>query len=201
ACRLFGPTALIVQAVMGVLVMGSLVIKRYREKPQRPWRIWYALFDVSKQVLGQAFIHGLNILISDVIARIAKGNPCNLYFLNILIDTTIGVGYIYLVLHAADKLLTNRLKLKGFRSGQYGDPPSLAYWARQASVYVFTILTMKLLMVGLFAAWPGIFDIAAYIIKWTNGHETLQVAFVMGLFPITMNILQFWLIDSIVKAS
>jgi len=87
----------------------------------------------------------------------------------------LGVGYIYLVLHFTDKLLTGRLKLKGFKSGQYGDPPSLKYWAKQASVYVFTILTMKLLVVGLFAAWPGIFDIAEYLLSWTSGHERIQV--------------------------
>jgi len=31
--------------------------------------------------------------------------------------------------------------------------------------------------------------------------DALQVVFTMGLFPIIMNIVQFWLIDSIVKAS
>ncbi|KAF8574204.1 hypothetical protein K439DRAFT_1373081, partial [Ramaria rubella] len=199
ACRLLGPTALVVQALMGGLVIASLVYKRHREKPMRPWRIW--MFDVSKQILGQAFVHGLNLLISDIVAHIAQGNPCDLYFLNVLIDTTIGVAYIYLILHGADKLFTGRLKLKGFQSGQYGDPPSLVYWGRQAAVYVFTILTMKLLLVGLFAAWPGIFELAEWLLSWTAGNDRLQVIFVMGIFPIIMNVLQFWLIDSIVKAS
>jgi len=198
-CLLLGPTALVVQGLMGGLVIISLLYKRHREKPMRPWRIW--LFDVSKQILGQAFVHGLNLLISDVIARVAKGNPCDLYFLNVLIDTTIGVGYIYLVLHASDYVLTERLKLKGFRSGQYGDPPSTLYWIRQASIYVVTILTMKLLIIGLFAAWPGIFGFAEFLLSWTDGNASLQVIFVMGIFPIIMNVVQFWLIDSIVKAS
>ena len=39
-CRLLGPTALIVQALMGVLVLASLVYKRQREKPRRKWRVW-----------------------------------------------------------------------------------------------------------------------------------------------------------------
>ena len=47
-------------------------------------------FDVSKQVIGQMFVHGLNVLISGVVARIADGNACVLYFLNILVDTTLG---------------------------------------------------------------------------------------------------------------
>ena len=91
---------------MGVLVILSLVYKRHRETPKRPWRIWcvstlhvYRVshpqghgrsFDVSKQVIGQMFVHGVNVLISDVVAHLSTTNPCVLYFLNILIDTTLG---------------------------------------------------------------------------------------------------------------
>lgn len=86
-----------------------------------------------------------------------------------------GVGYIYLVLHGADKLFTDRLQLRGFQSGQYGDPPSIVFWARQAAVYVFTILTMKLLVVGLFAVWPGIFTVGEWLLSWTGKDDRLQV--------------------------
>ena len=50
------------------------------------------LFDVSKQVVGQAFVHGVNVLISDLAAHHSAGNPCVMYFLNILIDTTFGAA-------------------------------------------------------------------------------------------------------------
>jgi hypothetical protein len=60
SCELLGPTALVnvhshphdsiltftfdfsqvVQGVLGVLVILSLVYKRHRETPMRPWRIW-----------------------------------------------------------------------------------------------------------------------------------------------------------------
>jgi uncharacterized membrane protein len=97
----------VVQALMGVLAILSLVYKRNREKPKRPWQIWYfgfaenlihltgtfslRLFDVSKQVVGQMFVHGLNVLISNVGSHHKSGsNACVFYFLNILLDTTIG---------------------------------------------------------------------------------------------------------------
>lgn len=32
--------ALVVQALMGILVLGTLLWKRQREKPRRPWKIW-----------------------------------------------------------------------------------------------------------------------------------------------------------------
>jgi hypothetical protein len=52
--------------------------------------IAFRLFDVSKQVFGQMFVHGLNVLISGVISDVTSGNACVSYFLNILIDTTLG---------------------------------------------------------------------------------------------------------------
>ncbi|EIN11002.1 hypothetical protein PUNSTDRAFT_100938 [Punctularia strigosozonata HHB-11173 SS5] len=199
SCRLLGPVALIVQGAMGLIVISTLVYKRYREHPRRPWRIW--LFDVSKQILGQMFVHGVNVLISDVISRISSGNACIFYFLNILIDTTLGVAIIYFMLHALQSLLTDKMHFKGFESGVYGNPPSLKFWGRQAAVYVLSITTMKLVVIALFALWPGIFEIGDWLLSWTGDGSNFQIIFVMGLFPIFMNCLQFWLIDSIVKAS
>jgi len=59
---------------------------------------------------------------------------------------------------------------------------------------------MKLVVVGLFAAWPGISEVGKWLLSWLGNGDAAQVIFVMGLFPIIMNVLQFWLIDSIVKA-
>ncbi|KAH7887363.1 vacuolar membrane protein-domain-containing protein [Phlebopus sp. FC_14] len=201
SCQLLGPTALVVQGLMGVLAVLSLVYKRHRETQKRPWKIW--LFDVSKQVAGQMFVHGLNVVISDFGSHQSSGNACTYYFLNILVDTTLGVGLIYLVLQTATFVLTKKLHLKGLQSGQYGKPPSFNYWARQTAVYVFTLTTMKLLVVALFAVWPGVSKLGDWLLSWTSigDGEAFQVIFVMGIFPIIMNILQFWLIDSIVKAS
>ncbi|CDO77017.1 hypothetical protein BN946_scf184380.g2 [Trametes cinnabarina] len=199
SCRLLGPTALVVQALMGVLVILSLVYKRHRETPKRPWRIW--LFDVSKQIIGQMFVHGVNVLISGVVADLSSGNACVLYFLNILLDTTFGVGVIYLILHVMTYLLTEKCHLKGFESGVYGTPPRINYWLRQSAVYVFALTMMKLLVVALFAALPVIFKVGEWLLTFLGPSDAAQVIFTMGLFPIMMNVLQFWLIDSIVKGS
>ncbi|EKM59764.1 uncharacterized protein PHACADRAFT_170370 [Phanerochaete carnosa HHB-10118-sp] len=199
SCRLLGPTALIVQALMGLLVISSLVYKRHRESPKRPWRIWS--FDVTKQVIGQMFVHGVNVLISGLVAQLSSGNACVLYFLNILIDTTLGVAIIYLTLHLTTFFLTEKCGFKGFETGKYGTPPSLNYWFRQLSVYIFSLATMKLLVVGLFALWPGIFKLGEWLLTFLGPSDTVQVIFTMGIFPIIMNVVQFWLIDSIVKAS
>ncbi|KAF8213953.1 vacuolar membrane protein-domain-containing protein [Mycena galopus ATCC 62051] len=201
SCRLLGPIALIVQALMGVLVLLSLVYKRHREKPMRPWRIW--LFDVSKQVVGQMWVHAFNVFISALVSHHSSNNACVSYFLNVLVDTTVGVGLIYVVLRVLTHLASERFQLKGFESGVYGTPPSFKYWMRQAAIYILALTTMKFMVIGLLALLPGLWTLAAWLLSWTWSSEgdSFEVVFVMGIFPIIMNILQFWLIDSIVKAS
>lgn len=68
---------------------------------------------------------------TDLIARHALDNPCSLYALNILIDTTLGV----LVLFGFLKLST-RLMLRvdpSYKTGDYGNPFDKGVWARQVS--------------------------------------------------------------------
>lgn len=201
SCQLFGTTALIVQGVMGIIVILSLLFKRYREKPRRPWRIW--IFDVSKQVVGQMFVHGVNVLVSVGAADEFSANACVFYFLNILLDTTLGVAIIYGLLYVSTYILSNKLHLEGFESGQYGKPPKLMFWVRQAAIYGAALTAMKFIVLGMLILFPFLGRFGEWLLSWTYTHkgDGLQVVFVMGIFPVVMNVLQFWLIDSIVKAS
>ena len=94
------------QLALGGLALLALVFKRWRERPQRPVKVW--AFDVSKQVVGSVLLHAANLVMSmlssgrlsmkveDVIieARDETGNasgdpnPCSFYFLNLLIDVS-----------------------------------------------------------------------------------------------------------------
>jgi hypothetical protein len=109
-CKLLGPFSLVIQGALGALALLSLVWKRYRERPQRPLKIWW--FDVSKQVFGSVLVHVTNLLMSMLSAGelsfklhppvAAKAmtkllrrdgddgpyqpNPCSFYLLNLAID-------------------------------------------------------------------------------------------------------------------
>jgi len=100
-CKLLGPFALLVQAALGGCAVLALVYKRWRERPQRPMKIWF--FDVSKQVVGSALLHVANLFMSmlssgqftiKVEARSfgTRGhyqpNPCSFYLLNLAIDVS-----------------------------------------------------------------------------------------------------------------
>jgi hypothetical protein len=106
-CQLLGPFAIFVQGALGCLALLALVYKRWRERPQRPLKIWF--FDVSKQVVGSVLVHIANLLMSmlssgqfsikldpnTVVTRRMtdehgryKPNPCSFYLLNLAIDVS-----------------------------------------------------------------------------------------------------------------
>ena len=117
-CSLLGPFAIIVQGALGILALLALVYKRWRERPQRPLKIWF--FDVSKQVVGSVLVHIANLLMSmlssgqlsmKISANTVSGrqlgalamlgarevnaqgkytpNPCSFYLLNLAIDVSL----------------------------------------------------------------------------------------------------------------
>jgi hypothetical protein len=106
-CNLLGNFALLVQAALGLLAVSSLAVKRMREHPRRPLKIWF--FDVSKQVFGSVLLHLANVLMSmlssgkfdvaavsstattQLVGKDDKGdqpNPCSFYLLNLAIDVS-----------------------------------------------------------------------------------------------------------------
>ncbi|KAI8385701.1 vacuolar membrane protein-domain-containing protein [Blakeslea trispora] len=202
-CQLLDSFAIFVQIVLASLAFSTLYIKRQRESPQRPLLIW--LLDVSKQLIGGGIVHTLNIVASHLFGKSLEGepqsNPCVWYFLNILIDTTLGVLIIWGVL-AAINWLARFYRLRGFQSGVYGSPPlrnQLRIWTRQLSAYVMALVTMKVVVLILFSLCPWLERVGRWVLGWTMGNYRLQVLFVMLIFPLVMNIVQFWIVDTIVK--
>jgi hypothetical protein len=62
---------------------------------------------------------------------------------------------------------------------------------------------MKTVFIIFLFLFPGIYVAGEWLLSWTatGDGDAVQVIFVMGIFPIMMNVVQFWLIDSIVKDS
>jgi hypothetical protein len=119
SCALLGSTGLIVQGLMAAMVLSTLLLKRLKEHPKRTWPVWTA--DVGKQIIGQAYLHASNVLISTLVSHHERRDACTAYFLSILVDCTLGVLVIFATLKVISYLLITRLHLSGFRSGQYYD--------------------------------------------------------------------------------
>lgn len=70
----------------------------------------------------------------------------NRYFLNIFLDTTFGVGVLYLFLKAADKYFVH-MRMEGLRTGDYGNPPQFERWWKQTFVFSLGLVVMKIVVV------------------------------------------------------
>ncbi|RCI15486.1 hypothetical protein L249_3598 [Ophiocordyceps polyrhachis-furcata BCC 54312] len=229
-CRLLGSFALLVQAALGALALLSLVYKRWRERPQRPVKIWF--FDVSKQVFGSVLVHVANIFMSmltsgrfniirpePAVAATQRlmmmmrsvgqdsessyaPNPCSFYLLNLAIDTTVGIPILIVLLRILTGLATMTplgKPAESILSGNYGSPPNAWWWLKQSIIYFGGLFGMKLCVLIIFVIFPWISKVGDWALGWTEGNERLQIAFVMMIFPLVMNALQYYIIDSFIK--
>ncbi|RAH65829.1 STIMATE family protein [Aspergillus aculeatinus CBS 121060] len=205
-CRLLGPFSLLVQAALGALALLSLVYKRWRERPQRPVKVW--AFDVSKQVFGSAMLHLANLLMSMFsagqfeIQSKYKPNPCSFYLLNLGIDTTLGIPILIFILHILSRLamftpLAN--PPESIESGNYGRPPRASWWFKQSMIYFLGLLGMKICVFFIIQLLPFIVKVGDWALRWTEGNTAVQIIFVMLLFPVIMNAIQYYIIDTFIK--
>ncbi|CEM22556.1 unnamed protein product [Vitrella brassicaformis CCMP3155] len=102
----FGSFGWWVQGLLGLISFSSLIIKRQRERVKRSWLVFG--LDSSKQAAGALTLHLLNLLFAEGLSGLARQphhDPCNWYWVNIMVDTTLGVLVTYLLLQQARKLL------------------------------------------------------------------------------------------------
>ncbi|KIW14889.1 hypothetical protein PV08_07674 [Exophiala spinifera] len=219
-CKLLGPFAILVQGALGALALLSLVYKRWRERPQRPLKIWS--FDASKQVVGSILLHLANLLMSMFssgqierslvkaaastlgtgINDVYSPNPCSFYLLNLAIDTTIGIPILICILRiltiGASYTPLARPK-ESIESGHYGTPPKATWWLKQCLIYFLGLLGMKACVLLIFQLCPWLGQVGDWALRWTEGNEAIQIAFVMLIFPLIMNALQYYIIDTFIK--
>jgi STIMATE family len=218
-CKLLGSFAILVQASLGLLALLVLVYKRWREIPQRPVKIW--AFDASKQVVGSALLHLANLFMSMLSSGQIEGNlaqavassidtaedrpppnPCSFYLLNLAIDTTIGIPILIVLLRlvrAGASLTPIANPPESIQSGNYGQPPKATWWLKQSLLYFLSLLGMKFCVFLIFTLCPWIVVVGNWALRWTEGNEAIQIAFVMLIFPLIMNALQYYIIDTFIK--
>lgn len=88
---------------------------------------------------------------------------------------------------------------ESIKSGHYGNPPRVTWWAKQSLLYFIGLLGMKLFVLFLFQALPWLGWVGDWALRWTEGNEALQIAFVMFIFPVCMNAIQYYIIDGVIK--
>jgi len=117
-------------------------------------------------------------------------------------QTTIGIPILIVFL----RLLTYAFSLtplgqppESIHSGHYGQPPKAKWWLKQSFIYFLGLLGMKFCVYLIFQICPWIIRVGDWALRWTEGNEMVQIFFVMLFFPVVMNALQYYIVDSFIK--
>eukprot|EP00049_Salpingoeca_infusionum_P014093 m.262610 g.262610 ORF g.262610 m.262610 type:complete len:251 (+) comp15595_c0_seq4:151-903(+) len=197
-CGLLDRWGLYVQGVLGLLAFSSLILKRWRETPRRPLKIWF--FDTSKQAFSSLIVHFITVFSSDWLSHSSTedNDPCTWYFMSIVVDATFGLGMLVLLLKLSS-LLVHKLRLKTLYSGEYGDPPKAKVWLAQCIFFLFVTLINKLLAVVIMFIpfWQTLGGKILHGIRSISPQLEAVVAMLLAPFLITTCI--FWVTDTFLK--
>lgn len=216
-CELVGTFSLLTQALLGLLCILSLIIKRFHEYPvRRTWRVWF--FDVSKQVIGAFGVHVFNLLLSimktlpnivssndDCDSDGCLGDPCDWYFLSIVLDCTIGVYVLYIVFTGVSYTCKSYLHISEIDSGQYGsDPskPSIRAYFKQLAIYFGSLMITKFVLYGILECFESqlLWFTSHILLVWLDDYPNeFEIFVVMFVVPIFMNCLQLVLVDNFIQ--
>ncbi|KAI9920389.1 hypothetical protein PsorP6_015709 [Peronosclerospora sorghi] len=188
-----------VQMLLGFLALSSLYAKWYLEWPRRPVKVWF--MDAMKQGTSAAMIHVLNILFAIGLVGFSDTpsdqDQCAFYFMNVVIDTTLGVYIAYLLLQVMTFVAIRQQWTSVRCHGNYGSPPSWRVWWIQLLDWCAILIVMKL-MVGLvlYAFSTPLGWMGSLLFYPVHNHPKIELLIVMIGCPLVMNMVQFWIQDS-----
>jgi hypothetical protein len=193
-----------VQGILFVCCMGVLLFKFSRDKV-RSFKE-FAL-DSSKQIIGAGWIHVLNLAFAEKLEEnMETGDQCEWYWVNIMVDTTIGVLVEYALLHLINGAIDTYLpdQASDFESGAYKNPATGEFmpkkYAKQLGVWVVVVSGMKIsMLVLMLVACMPLQKVSALVLGPVMKDKQLKLLAVMIVTPLCMNAFQFWVVDNIIK--
>jgi len=226
---LSGTFAMFIQGLLFLLSLVVLLVKWKLEVPPRSLPVF--LRDSSKQIIGAGVIHCWNLGLAIVFHHHIETNSeeadeCSWYWINIMIDTTLGVGINYCLLRFSEKYLK-------YDSGKYQDlerqeveiitpldtdpvtqyngennstrqvisPTSrnkyLSAWAYQILIWLCICSVMKLIVAFIMFIGRHFWaHVGVICTHWIPGGHSYRLVFVMIITPVMMNCFQFYVTDS-----
>jgi len=203
--------------VQGLLFLASvavLIFKKKREerlerlgRPGIRARNWATfLLDSSKQLIGSGWVHVVNLFCASTFGQMTEGDGCQWYWVNIMVDTTLGVGIVYLLLWGltrAFEALTGHKKI--FKSGDYKDESGqmipLKYFS-QLGVWLLCVTLMKLFVALMMLIFRGpMAAISGAFLNLFPDSSKFRLVVVMVITPVCMNAMQLWITDHFIKAT
>jgi len=206
-CEMFGGFGFLIQAILGAAAFSVLILKRYLEKPRRPWKIWF--YDVAKQIISSLVLHLFNLIISAVLSDDENdADACVWYFVTVVLDCTLGAFLSYIFMWLVDGIVSSS-ELEILKTGlyyeEYMEGNKKCYklkWKKygaQLGVWLVVTLIVKLILLimlkicKLFLVNLGGFFLSPF------SNAKVRLVMVMIIFPVLLNALYFWVVDNILK--
>jgi len=201
-----GVFGVLVQGLLFLCVCGVLLYKKHREDREGQTRTWNEfVLDSSKQIIGAGWIHVLNMMCAKLLGGVKSGDECNWYWVNIMIDTTVGVLVQYLILRGVTWLIETNCgdAASLYRSGEYRGPNGefvTECYIRQLIIWLLVVSSMKLIMVLMIITFDTPLQvISGAVLKPFLNSPASKLIVVMVLTPMCMNAFQFWVTDNFIK--
>jgi len=197
-----GGFGIFVQGLLFLVSIGVLVLKFKKEGQERTLREF--MLDSSKQLFGAGWIHFANMGCAMMLGSGMNGNGCEWYWVNIVMDCTLGVYVEYHLLHLVTYVLESVTGNTGdFRTGEYKDEKGNFHaekYVKQLMAWALVVTGMKFIMVFFMVLFSSFFmAIARTILAPVKNNPRTELIVVMIITPCFMNALQFWLTDNFIK--
>ena len=216
-CQLLSGTGpLLVQGLLFVISGSVLLARKLCDAARRSW-LEFGL-DSSKQVIGAGWLHCINLVASIVPTLHSEHwgggggggggaqpqqpyqGPCELYFVNLLLDTTLGVAIEAVLLRAVVGLIAHeRLD----EPGEYYDDRGrlrLGAFGWQLLLWLMVVTAMKACITLIISvnvdAWQAF---AVVVLAPVRSDPRLELLFVMVLAPGLLNAFQFLCTDAFLR--
>ena len=206
-CDMFGGFGFLIQAILGAAAFSILIVKRYVEKPRRPWKIWF--YDVAKQIISALALHLFNLILSAVLSDDENdADACVWYFVTVVLDCTLGAFLSYVFMWLVDGIVSSselELLKTGLYYEEYMEGNKKCYklkWKKygaQLGVWlVVTIIVKLILLIMLKICKLFLVNLGGFFLS-PFSNAKLRLVMVMIIFPVILNALYFWVVDNILK--
>lgn len=194
-------------ALVQCLLFVTCVVVLVHKKSRDTTRTWLEFgMDSSKQIIGAGWIHFLNLVFAKKLEMHLTGDQCEWYWVNIMVDTTLGVGVEYVLLACIMYVLKAWLGAGAadFETGTYYKHSNGSFdygmYLKQLVVWLVVVTGMKVSMLVLMViAAVHFLTIAHLVLVPFEASDELKLLVVMIATPVVMNAFQFWVVDNIIK--
>lgn len=213
ACHVLGGAfATAVQGCLFIVTIAVLTFKFKKEQTDKGTKartVYQFCFDSSKNMAGSAWTHVANLGCAMVLggregASGDSSDACAWYWIEIMLDTTVGVAVEYFLLEGLIRLCSASGLSIDVASGKYYDGAFAVKnikwqsYFTQLAAWLTVVTGMKFVMVfAMLQLASPLQAVAQLLLSPFEASAQAKLFMVMVLTPGVMNSVQFWLVDNI----